>query len=121
MVRGSPCTAGSAGRRNQAAIDSSALGIGVGSMASSLDHIVCRDADDLAVQCVATALLVQVDRPKPPPFDCGGEFRGCRTCARRIGPGTLGARTIAVVATWELLPCCDCLAVVRSARSESSR
>src|SRR5271163_1698864 len=121
MVRCSPHAAGRVGCRNQVAIDSSALSIGVGRMAPALDSTVCRGADELAIQCVATTLLVQVDRSKPPPLDRGGNCRVGRICSRQLGTRALGAGTIAIVATRELLPCCDYLAALRSAWGESSR
>src|SRR5208283_1616388 len=105
MVCGSSCAAGHAGGRNQVAIDSSALDIPVGRMAASLDPAVRRDANDLAIQRVTTTLLVQVDRSKPLALDCSGYCRGGGLCARLLGTRTLGAGTIAAVATCEFLPC----------------
>ena len=109
MVRGSPYAAGHAGCRNQIPNDSSALDISLGRMASSLDPNLRRGANDLAIQCVATTLLVQVDRSEPLTIDCSGNCRvGC-ICARQLGTRTVGARTIAIVATCELLSCCNIL------------
>src|SRR5271165_6537313 len=105
MVRSSPYAAGHAGCWNRVAQHSSALAIGVGRMAPSLDPAVCRGANDLAVHCVAATLLVQVDSPQPLSLVCSGNCRvGC-LCTRQLGTRTLGARTIAVFATWELLSC----------------
>src|SRR5271163_2336763 len=121
MVRGAPYSAGPAGCWNQVAEHSSALAIGVGRMASSLDPTVRRVANDLAVHCVAATVLVQVDSPKPLSLVCSGNCRvGC-LCTRQLGTRTLGARTISVAATCELLSCCDYFAAVRSAWGESSR
>src|SRR3984885_8037556 len=121
MVRGSPRAAGLAACWNQPAKHSTAIGIGVGRMASSLDPIRDSDANDLAIQYVATTLLVQVDLSKSLTLDCSGNCRDSRLRARQLGARTLGARTIAVVATRKFLPGCDYLAALRSARSESSR
>src|SRR5277367_1529574 len=121
MVRGAPYTAGPAGCWNQVAEHSSALAIGVGRMASSLDPTVRRGANDLAVHRVAATLLVQVDSRKPLTLVCSGNCRvGC-LCARQLGTRTLGARTISVAATWQLLSCCEYLAALWPAWGESSR
>src|SRR5580704_11753648 len=104
MVRGSPWAAGHAAGWNEAAKYSSALGIGMGRMASSLDPTVCRGADDVAIQCVATTLLVQVDLSKPHTLDRGGNSRDGRIYARQLGTTTLGARTITAAATCVFLP-----------------
>src|SRR5271163_2953797 len=120
MVRGSPYPAGHTGCWNRIPNDSSALDISLGRMASFLDPTLCRGANDLAVHCVAATLLVQVDRSEPLTVDCGGNSRGGCIYARQLGTGALGARTIAIVATRKLLPCCNYLAALRSAWGESS-